>query len=544
MSSRSAENGNKKQRAKKSKHKTIKGVPPALTPILILAVKKTTSSSRSSASSSSFQHNDKNSIKINQQDDEQYYVTQFLNQAKNHSSEVHTSCLTFLLDTVENTDYAWNLRRGAQNILQQLLLRSKDCRELFANDRMRRYIAVISEGRGRSENHSAESVQLVEDVGAMLLQLSAKFGQFYPRFSVACRWLEERKGVRIAAASTSTQSSSDPASITTNTGGFSVAQLRIGRDAAMVRGETECRIVRKIVLEAERCFEVLIPRMEGVDYGDDSASKLLRNDDLSRFSSASPQSARKNDQDNFIADDNDDDGDDSSIEWEDGDADADANQGTNSIAAHEMAVERTLQAMGVQRPLEINFGESGKKSLASSPGKDIKEPINGVESNKNKDDEAANQKDMCGTKLKQCIDLLRRKHYPRVQLWVEALSTADNFSVDPQSSRIVSMSRDETQRRGFALVMLMDIKRSIARTLSRAAKLGLDKEGSKEKHQSDQRDDKGEYESKKRARITWGKTTGSAVAQNMQKTREQKLILALKAKRRKIISCRGLRIKK
>lgn len=500
-------------------------------------------------------------------------MNQFLNQAKNYSSEVHTSCLTFLLDTVENTDYAWRLRRGAQRVLQPLLMRSKDCRAIFARDHIRHYIAVISEGRGQRDNHSAELVHLQEDVSAMLLHLSVKFARFYPRFSVACRWLEDH---RIGTITTSHATATATAVVV----GFSVAQLRLGRDAALLRGETECRIVRKLVAKAELCFEVLVPRIEGVDYdyacGDNKCSAYyvsgsttatltlsggLDNNNgtrsISTIGSASKKGGEEEVEDGSGGDD------DSSIEWEDGDNDTAAdlccpktslstldtkkeNISTaaisfaadddllqaNIVAEHEMAVERTLQAMGVQRPLEINVAICDGISLNSGGG-----PINGSFNGNGDQKDAA-----CRVELKQCINLLSRKHYPRLQLWVEALSAADNISVNPSSSRVVSMSCDESQRRGFILVMLMQVKRSIARTLSRAAKLGVT-EVNEDVRQSDQREgNKGDHESKKRARITWSKVTGSAVAQNVRKTREQKLILAVRAKRKQN-SRRGLKIK-
>jgi len=80
------------------------------------------------------------------------------------------------------------------------------------------------------------------------------------------------------------------------------------------------------------------------------------------------------------------------------------------------------------------------------------------------------------------VVLLSKRHVPRLTSWVDALLTSDSMTdskaLDTFSSKTLSslvlLPSSVRKRRGVVLQMLMGLKKEVARTLTSAARLGID----------------------------------------------------------------------
>ena len=106
----------------------------------------------------------------------------------------------FLLDTVEKHDHPWELRLSSLSADEAILTRSKVSRIYFVENRVREFVKVIAEGRGRPENSTIFALRLQEKISGILSIISTRFQHFNPQLIVACRWMEEKKEYNIGQA--------------------------------------------------------------------------------------------------------------------------------------------------------------------------------------------------------------------------------------------------------------------------------------------------------------------------------------------------------
>jgi len=404
----------------------IKGIPADLSTLLVMSVKKRSKTYKEQASSVTRNHIGCDSTQKNVMDGMDEFE-QFLSVAKLSSENVHVACVTFLIEMVENLDLSWFLRLAGLDLLKLLLLRSKAGREKFAGNSpkiMNDLIQCVFSGNGVFEHKTAFAVKLQENLACMFGELSCKFSRFYPRLVVASRYVEDSKGI---VTTSSVPLYLNPGSRST------VLQLRTGRDAALLAGDKEAKIVQRLVQICNDCFEKLVPRLS--DENHDFASH------------------RNN---GFDSDDD--------VDWEEGDSST-----VDNGIEHQLAVEKTLQTIGLHRgAVEIDFGTKSKKSVSGNDGVtyDMK------------------NRDQLRKRLHKCIQRLECRHYPTLLLWTDSLVSADNEPITAEADQIRSYcissnnsasmkTTYESTNRGPMLRVLLDAKNKVANILAKASKLGI-----------------------------------------------------------------------
>ena len=368
------------------------------------------------------------------------------------ADSVPVACLSFLLGLFSTDDGSVKLptRRAALALASDLLQRSAECREAFASaERLRQFIEVVSSlgSSGRDTNHTGSSNSADnEDEGALrllvqqeavqlLVGLSDRFGTYYPRLSVASRFLEEREGIVLS----STTRGSGIGDIASNN---VMADLRRGRDIAMAKIDKAHERVTKILVRASECFEILVPRVGG------SGKEATQDANLANTWLGKD------------ADDGDDLEDDDDIDWEEGDDDSD--DGSPAPEDHAKAVERTLAQMersrgiedgGIEISLGGGNGGIGEASAASTIA----------------------AREMLG----RCVKLLEEKHVPRLAFWSDCLQRADNMTIQTGEtpgtlqSSLVAMPPLVRKKRSETLKMVLSLKSDCAKTIASAAKLEI-----------------------------------------------------------------------
>jgi hypothetical protein len=160
----------------------------------------------------------------------------------------------------------------------------------------------------------------------------------------------------------------------------------------------------------------------------------------------------------------DDDDEESDIDWEDGDEELEQDErqlmATSHVqhhhhAHHLLAVDRTLAAMesaGGLRGGELEIDMTTTMTTTS--------PV------------AAQQDSRTLEKLRKLVHSLVDRHLPRLSLWLDGLTNADNLVL--KSSALVLLPPASTERRQQLVEKLSELKRSVSSILSSAAK--LDKE--------------------------------------------------------------------
>jgi hypothetical protein len=183
--------------------------------------------------------------------------------------------------------------------------------------------------------------------------LADQFGQLYPHFIVALRFLQERKGIFNIMHLTK-DCTGKYGTTKLIGGGLSQYARATSVDASLNYGERHCQHIMKIVSKMKESFEILVPRFDTQNCFEISNAKdnNNRHDNICSISNTptiiQKQNANINDPDK----DNDD------VEWEEGDETIDTPSDRDDVnhlienqcfaaaaQAHEAAVERTLLAV-------------------------------------------------------------------------------------------------------------------------------------------------------------------------------------------------------
>ena len=392
------------------------------------------------------------------------------------ADSVPVACLSFLLGLLSTDDGSVKLptRRAALALASELLQRSAECREAYTSpERLRQFIEVVSSmgtsSRDTSTNNHGSSRNGADDEGEgklrmlvqqeavqLLVAISDRFGSYYPRLSVAARFLEEREGIVLS----STTNGSGLGDLASNQ---VMADLRRGRDIAMAKIDKAHERVKKILDRADECFEILVPRF-GVSSGRGAPAKE-GTQDVHPTTAWLEESIGNGDDDDFGDDDDD-------IDWEEGDDNDDARK--EAIGAspahvdHEKAVERTLAQMersrgiedgGIEISLGDGDGAQGETSAATTTAARVM--------------------------LGRCVQLLEEKHVPRLAFWSDCLHKADHMMIQQSAqqqtgemsgtvqSSLVAMPPSARKKRSETLNTILLLKSDCARTISSGAKLGI-----------------------------------------------------------------------
>ena len=404
------------------------------------------------------------------------------------AASVPVASLAFLLGLFFANDGSVKLptRRAALALASDLLQRSAECREGFASpERLRQFIEVVSSvgsspgrdtnrssaGAGSDEEGDAALRMLVQQEAVQLLaSLSDRFGSYYPRLTVAARYLEEREGIALWQSFSSSSSSSSANSGGSGLGDLvsnnAMVDLRRGRDMAMAKVDKAYGRIRKILDRADECFEILVPRIGG------RGGAPVREAMQDAITLASKW--RGDDGDESDEEDDDEDG----IDWEEGDDDDDDDDDDGIYKApkdHEKAVERTLAQMERSRgiedgAIEIRLGNNGDVDAESSGG-----GVDGASSVTT----AATRK-----MLGRCVQLLDEKHMPRLAFWLDCLHKADNMVIQQAvqhaentlatvHASLVAMPPLLRKKRSETLKVVSALKSDCVNAMTSACQLGI-----------------------------------------------------------------------
>jgi hypothetical protein len=335
--------------------------------------------------------------------------------------------------------YLWELqqehnrvavRRAALYLSGLLLQKSRDCRHHLEQDsNLSTWISSIVGDKGFQWKHpetAAQQLPLLQREAILLLEylVGQGYAKLYPKIGVASQRLRQRCPNHLLLQVSTTDALSMSMS--------SMSDWRRLRDIALQHGAQEIRRVEQWIERSHACLEILVPRV-----GQEEAPSV-------------PESTGGRD-----TEENDDD-DEEDIDWEDGD---DFEDGTGFMTAYSMehlsAVERTLAAMessgGLQGGgLEVDLGKSGDED------KETKAP------------------DHIQTlaKFQKSVTVLARRHMPRISLWLEGLTHADNLVV--KESCLVSLPSETAVLRSHIVERLSELKRTISSILSSATRLNLE----------------------------------------------------------------------
>lgn len=389
------------------------------------------------------------------------------NKTEGSGTSASVASFTFLLDLLYDPNIKLSTRRSALLLAGELLKRSSNCRQSFTQtDCIRGFLTSmgnINNARGSSSASASISESILQDSLRLLVGLSAEFGEFYPRLTVAARYLQEKNLVRTLPSDIKDDGTHQSMGMT---------DLRRIRNVALKYGEKECIQVRKLLNRADVCFEVLVPRVhDSIDLSKNNKTEHNHYPDLESWS-------------------------DDDIDWEEGDDVDDAVcsdgaehtvMGTSlavSAVSHEQAVDRTMaifeRSGGMMGDgLEINFDRDRK-------GEDIYDSTchGGVSMS------SRTAEDVARADLQKCVESLSSRHFTRLNHWVDSLVSADNMveqqhsqnNILPAScgaspcllpSSLVLMPAVLRQKKSRTLRALQDLKQEVSRCLAAASKLSV-----------------------------------------------------------------------
>jgi hypothetical protein len=347
--------------------------------------------------------------------------------------------------------YLWDLqqqhsriavRRAALSLGALLLQKSKDCRfHLEQGSILADWISSLTP----KNSQGGGWILLQHEASLLLDSLETKgYARLYPKIGVAAQRLRQQCPDYYSSSSIFSQTNKN------------IVDWRRIRDLALQHGSKEIQRLEKLLAKSHACLEILVPRM-GQEHTATSAA------------TTTPTPTRAtNSQEEKMEKHHDDDGEEESdIDWEDGDKELEQDErelmATSHVqhqhhhAHHLLAVDRTLAAMesagGLRGgELEIDMTTTAMTTTTS--------PV------------AAQQDSRTLEKLRKLVHLLVDRHLPRLSLWLDGLTNADNLVL--KSSALVLLPPASTERRQQLVEKLSELKRSVSSILSSAAK--LDKE--------------------------------------------------------------------
>jgi hypothetical protein len=361
------------------------------------------------------------------------------------------ACLNFLMDMIQDVECKTILRRAAICVTNILTKGRDDCHSYIASTHLRTFTRTIGDAKKTSKDESKTNIVRMQEDGLRMLDTMSNYhSTFQPKLRIACRFLEEQKGIRKRSIIRERSESTDRVAI-------NVVDLRKMRDIAIKHGRKEVRKVKQIVKCLDECFYVLVPRFGHCTVENQTGTSLT--DDAE-------------DDDSIDWEDGDDIEDDN-VDWEDGDDTIEETSGelpstisSNKQDSHSIEVDKTLAVMK-------RSGIFKNGSLAVPIGNDLSQLLT---SKAQPDHTIGNWK----KDLVKYVNLLSKRHAPRITEWVHALTTADMMveSKDEKhgdglktNGSLIVMPASKRIQKGEILQALMKTKREIARALSLASKV-------------------------------------------------------------------------
>mmetsp|Transcript_20035 Transcript_20035/g.55293 ORF Transcript_20035/g.55293 Transcript_20035/m.55293 type:complete len:158 (+) Transcript_20035:1257-1730(+) len=76
-------------------------------------------------------------------------------------------------------------------------------------------------------------------------------------------------------------------------------------------------------------------------------------------------------------------------------------------------------------------------------------------------------------RLAKCIDLLQKRHLPRLSHWIEGLTKADQLQMVASTGALLELDDQSKQGQKIAYQKCLELKESLSRTLTSARRLGI-----------------------------------------------------------------------
>jgi hypothetical protein len=338
------------------------------------------------------------------------------------------------------------VRRSALLLSALLLQKSKDCRFHLDQDTcLADWVSNIVASSDlkmvvvwKNADRAIRELPLLHREALSLLDhlIHNGYGRMYAKLGVAAKNLKRQ--------CTSLNISEESDSATTPN---SMAIWRKLRDVALLHGEKEVVKVDKLLNGADKCLEILVPRIGGID------DQLL--DESRRRTHEDQQKENSSDDHNNTIDECDDDSDDGSgIDWEDGDEVESKHEQYSHLSAVEMTIS-AMEASGTHEELEINFDRR----------------VNEVdEDNTDNNNELMNGN--IRKKLEKTIQKLASRHLIRLSAWLDGLRNSDSL-VLMDSASLVALSSKNTELRLKLIKRLSVVKEEVTRVLASASRLNI-----------------------------------------------------------------------
>lgn len=372
--------------------------------------------------------------------------------------------------------------------MREILQRSSDARAYVASGEILLDFVSIVEGIQDTEGSSSVNERALSPAAVfqqeaieLIHQLALKYGQLYPKYTVASRLLGDMS-IHLQLQTQNIGAITGEGNRNNNQR-HNIRLIRKKRDEAIECGPKALQSLERMIERADYCFKVLLPRWGGFNISDDE--KMNENEKSTTTSSS----------DNPIPDDASVDlEDDDSIEWEEGDADLlpDEEEEGKVLASgndldtscHVDAVAQTLAVM--ERSGALLDGklsvEVGKEPPNSSTVAELKSR------GTNEDETKADAR----RELEAIVKKLSSKRLQRLNQWIHALTYADGMMeravVDPASSAtsdnigeagpvsVVLLPEDKRAMRGPLLQQMMKLKGELDGVLKSADALGVQSE--------------------------------------------------------------------
>ena len=482
----------------------VPGVNLTLATLLVEAIKR-----RRKQLSSLTKHNQDDTSLQNIGNKATDATTAFLNELRNQtessrrqkdnnksSANAPINSIKFLLDVLSNDTNSLHLRRSSLALIREILLRSSDARAYVADgDTLLQFVSIVesvedvgddcvSGGRGGiNETRLSPAALFQQESIEFMQQLAFRYGQLYPKFTVASRLLGDRvssQHVQIDSHNIGTGTNEDGRR---NSQRQNIHLFRRKRDEALEYGFKACRSVERLICRAENCFKVLIPRWGGFNTVDNSDAneqlegKIRSDDSLANASSG-----------NQIPDDASVDlEDDDSIEWEEGDDDGllpdeeavgdNINSAKDLDSSHVGAVAQTLAVM--ERSGTLLDGK-----LSVQVGKPVANGSSETEAIA-VDTQEGDAKADARLELEAIVKKISSKRIKRLSQWIHALTYADGLMeravADPASGNVgkggpisvVLLPKEARETKSLLLPQMMKLKAELDSILKSADVLGV-----------------------------------------------------------------------
>lgn len=421
-------------------------------------------------------------------------TTVFLNELRNQtessrrrkdnksSANAPINSIKFLLDILSNDTNSLHLRRSSLALIREISLRSSDARAYVADgDTLLQFVSIVesvgdvgddcvSDGRGGiNETRLSPAALFQQESIEFMQQLAFRYGQLYPKFTVASRLLGDRVSsqlhVQIDSQNIGTGTNEDGRR---NSQRQNIHLIRRKRDEALECGPKACQSVERLICRAENCFKVLIPRWGGFNTVDNSdANEQLEGKIRSDNSLANTSPG------NHISDDASVDLEDyDSIEWEEGDDGLLPDEESIGDSSHVGAVAQTLAVM--ERSGTLLDGK-----LSVQVGKPVANGSSETEAMA-VDTQEGDAKADARLELEAIVKKISSKRIKRLSQWIHALTYADGLMeravADPASGNVrsvVLLPKEARETKSLLLPQMMKLKAELDSILKSADVLGV-----------------------------------------------------------------------